>query len=501
MDELEGTADPGLPTPNAPWCETAARRAAALRSSVFQGQQIRYGARVYLREIHIDGLKLLHNLSLDFTRDGVPRMWTVLVGRNGLCKTTILRAIALAASGQDLANELSSELRQSFRDLRRPTDRACIRAEFGFGEIGGECGRQFPGSERPAAPPNAPATLQAQLELGAESRSFIGGSSYTFHSGLDASVRDPLVADPLADARRNSLAHWFVAGYGVQRSLPTAKTKSPDDSVRVRLETLFDSGGLVSTDFADHLAKRFGEDEARGFADALHRVLLAHAALLPNITGFELRGHGGVSTSDRLINSHRFDMEVGDSNLRLPASWLSHGYQAILAWLADLVGHVLWEARVDRRSGPILPAEMEGLVLVDELDLHLHPTWQFGLIAALKQTLPRMQFVVTTHSPMLLSGLERDEIIILDQDPQSGDVVPRAEQRPPKLQTSSELLEQYFGVDEFDPTGLSAQLSRFGFLANNPLRNDAEEAEMRELLNTLQEAGVAPDWGPVPRMQ
>lgn len=48
-------------------------------------------------------------------------------------------------------------------------------------------------------------------------------------------------------------------------------------------------------------------------------------------------------------------------------------------------------------------------MLIDELDLHLHPVWQQGLIAGLKHTFPRLQFVATTHSPLLLSGLE-DEL-------------------------------------------------------------------------------------------
>ena len=57
-----------------------------------------------------------------------------------------------------------------------------------------------------------------------------------------------------------------------------------------------------------------------------------------------------------------------------------------------------------------------GLVLIDELDLYLHPLWQVGLVRALKATFPRVQFIVTTHSPMLLPGLERDEIIHLKLD-------------------------------------------------------------------------------------
>lgn len=445
---------------------------------------------MYLREIHIDGLKLLRDFKLDITRDGHPRMWTVLVGRNGLCKTSVLRAIALAASGQDLANELSSEQRQSFWDLRRPNAPATIRASFGFGDVGRFWNRAFP-SMPPGAEPNS---LESTLTLAAGSRSFIGASRYV-SDAANGALPEP--ADPLAEARRSSLAHWFVAGYGVQRMLPAAAaSKSVDDPVRMRLETLFDTGGLISTNFADQLAKRFGD--TNGFATALHRALFKEEQLLPNVSGFGLRGNGNGS-SDRLINSHRFDMKVGDATMRFPATWLSHGYQAILAWLADLVGHVLWEARAEGRTDPLTPDQMEGLVLVDELDLHLHPAWQVGLITALKQTMPRMQFVVTTHSPMLLSGLEPDEVVVLEQEPHTGDVVARSEPETLKLQTSGELLERYFGVDELDPTNLTTKFRRFGFLANNPFRSDAEEAEMQQLLQQLIDAGVAPEWRPVPR--
>lgn len=444
---------------------------------------------MYLRELQIDGVKLLRNFSLDFTRDGQPRMWTVLVGRNGLCKTSILRAIALAASGSELANELSSEHRLSMIDQRRQ-DPLAIRADFGFGAVGAGVGREFPCWDA-ASPPTA---LESELSLAPGNRSFGGRSAYRGGEAND---------DPLAVVRQRSLAHWFVAGYGVQRWLPgAAATRSPDDFVRVRLEPLFDAGELISTDFADHLAKRFGEDEARNFAWVLRKVLLSERTstdLLPGLEGFELRGQGGVANSSHLVNSFRFDMRTGSSALRLPATWLSHGYQATLAWLADLVGHVLWEARSDGRQGTIEPHEIEGLVLIDELDLHLHPIWQVGLITTLKEILPRVQFVVTTHSPMLLTGLEADEIVVLAQDPDTGDVVAETNPQTPKLQTAGELLERYFGVDELDPTRLSVKFQRFGFLANNPFRSDAEDQEMHSLREELRRAGVEPEWEPVPQ--
>jgi hypothetical protein len=464
---------------------------------------------VYIRKIHIDGVKLLRNFELDFTRDGSPRMWTVLVGRNGLCKTSILRSIALAASGRDRANQLAQDLISSLRDARRPADRAVVTVQghFEFGEIGDRRGRRYPKLD-PAIPDQS---VNTHLVLNADRQVFAGGSCYgREYDGegvvrpsfrMDESILDSpdglaSVSDPLEEARALGLPHWFVAGYGVRRSIPVPRSTSrPEDLVRTRVEPLFDRGELIGTSFADH----FEGEQALTFARILKQALLAHDDLLPNVSDLELRGQGGANTADRLISSHRFDIRVGAEDVRLPATWLSHGYQAAIAWLADVIGHVLWEASAAGSSIDIDPADMEGLVLVDELDLHLHPRWQVGLIPALKQTFPRLQFVVTTHSPMLLAGLEADEIVILDQDPQTGDIVARYAERPAKLMTGTEMLERYFGIDRLYPVNLAAQLRRYGDLANDPYRSDDEQRELEQLRGKLEAAGLSFDWQPLVR--
>jgi predicted ATP-binding protein involved in virulence len=136
----------------------------------------------------------------------------------------------------------------------------------------------------------------------------------------------------------------------------------------------------------------------------LKKVLFRTESLVPGIVDLELRGR----RSD-LMTSHRFVQRAGSENLKLSATWLSHGYQSVLAWVSDLVGQIMLEA------GPELePEEMEGLVLIDEIDLYLHPSWQVGLVQALRETFPEMQFVVTTHSPILLTAFRREEVVVLD---------------------------------------------------------------------------------------
>jgi hypothetical protein len=441
---------------------------------------------VYVRKLRIDGLKLLRDFTLDFTRDGEPRMWTVLVGRNGLCKTSILRALALAASGRDRANQLAQGLHRSMRDARDEGGLLSIAAEFGFGEVGERFGRFHPGSTIAG-----PRHLRTELLLPTNQQLFGGRSKY------DGSDDD----DPLEQVRAASPvhAHWFVVAYGTNRSLPTPlSAKAPDDITHDRVASIFDNSPLIGTGFGD----LFDNGSARTYARVIKKVMLAHADLLPAVTDVELGGQGGVNTADRLVMSHRFTIRAGDrGELKIPATWLSQGYQAAIAWLADLVGQILWEANAGGGDGDIEPEEMEGLVLVDELDLHLHPTWQVGFIPALKQTFPRLQFVVTTHSPMLLAGLEADEVVILEDDPRTGNVVALHEERPPKLLTATQLLERYFSIDKLYPVNLAEKLRRYDFIASNPYRSNEEDLEMELLREELEREGAAPGWEPVERSE
>ncbi|HYO70352.1 MAG TPA: AAA family ATPase [Archangium sp.] len=94
---------------------------------------------------------------------------------------------------------------------------------------------------------------------------------------------------------------------------------------------------------------------------------------------------------------------------------------------------------------------MEGLVLIDEIDLHLHPKWQLGLIPTLKRVFPKLQFIVTTHSPMLLPGLSREEVVILGTDTE-GNVIAHESPESPSLLTGSEIYRTFFGIDRLHPS-------------------------------------------------
>jgi predicted ATP-binding protein involved in virulence len=97
---------------------------------------------------------------------------------------------------------------------------------------------------------------------------------------------------------------------------------------------------------------------------------------------------------------------------RQPFNNLSDGYQNMIA----MVGDIAWKAvQLNPHLGTKAPAETPGIVLIDELDLHLHPSWQRRVIEDLRRTFPKIQFICTTHSPFLIQGARAGEVIGLDK--------------------------------------------------------------------------------------
>lgn len=127
---------------------------------------------------------------------------------------------------------------------------------------------------------------------------------------------------------------------------------------------------------------------------------------------------------------------------QLPVSMLSDGVRGVLAMVADLAHRC---ARLNPHLGADAPAQTEGVVLVDEVDMHLHPAWQQTILATLRAVFPRVQWVVTTHSPQVLSTVHSAHIRVLPDDPVRDGV------RTPMQQTrgveSAEVLATVMGVD------------------------------------------------------
>lgn len=456
---------------------------------------------MYLRSLRIRHMKRFGDFTLSFeAADGTPRMWTVLIGENGTGKTALLQAIALAAAGQRQVNTLARGVVGQLRDLRSDAPME-IEAEFSLPTA--QPGRLYtlPGTKAIQALDGPRPGVLTRVSLQPEEAALQSLSRYQDVT----SVPDGFDPIDTVRSRQVQVPGWFVVGYGVARALPDTGYRPEIEPPAIeRMRPLFDphkplASTAFSVDFDANPARR------RAFDRLLKKALFHTDRLLPLVTDMELRGRSNAGGERAAIDDH-FTQRVGAVDLKLSLRAMSNGYQSTVAWIADLIGHlVLAEWLPNTRNGPF-PTELDqlgGLVLIDELDLYLHPTWQVVLVRALRETFPNLQFVATTHSPLVLAGLrpEADEIVQLALDPETGDAV-RVPPRPhvdPRLLSGTELYRTFFGIDDLYPDPAGKAFRAYRYLAANPYRSDADEAALQRLRAELTAEGIDPAYEPVTR--
>lgn len=304
-------------------------------------------------------------------REPSPRLAnvTLLLGDNGSGKTTLLRAIALATLGPLLASSSGYVPFSLVRRVeRRPAKRALIRAAV-----------VFHGEDR------VPGGTARDAELAAELRPVPGA----FNDRLIAEGEPYLKV--LFDEQSPG---FFVLGYGATR--------------RVEASAAFD-------EVARRKQRVLRYQRVAGLFEE-HVSLIPLSAWLPRLEPPAL-SRQVVQIIDELLPDGCSLAVVNEGELLfrqggalLPFSALSDGYRAFLGWIGDLLYHVCMGARPDSKL-----RDARGVVLVDEVDLHLHPEWQRVVVQAVSRALPNLQFVFTTHSPLVAGTLASTNLRVMRQ--------------------------------------------------------------------------------------
>ncbi|MDY0983154.1 AAA family ATPase [Microbacterium sp. CFBP9023] len=164
----------------------------------------------------------------------------------------------------------------------------------------------------------------------------------------------------------------------------------------------------------------------------------------------------------------------------LPVSILSDGVRAVVSLVADLA---LRCVRLNPHLGERASGEGRGVVMIDEVDLHLHPAWQQRIVARLREAFPNIQFILTTHSPQVLSTVERKSIRIVSRDGEGRwfAATPGAEV---KGLESSVALNDVMGVDPVPAVAQSKLISDYTVAIE---RGEQESDEGRRLRGELED--------------
>lgn len=136
-------------------------------------------------------------------------------------------------------------------------------------------------------------------------------------------------------------------------------------------------------------------------------VRMAMEQVFASITGFsDVKVQFNLDTGD--IDIIYFDKN--NEHVRIPVSLLSDGYKCTISLIADIAYRM---AILNPQLLDKVLAETEGIVLIDEIDLHLHPTWQKRILKDLMNIFPKVQFIVSTHAPEVINSVKSDSIVIL----------------------------------------------------------------------------------------
>lgn len=354
---------------------------------------------MHVRKIQISNIRGFREVNLDLTRpDGSLAGWTVLAGRNGSGKSTLLKAIALAVAGSDPARALYP----SFADWMR-------------------AGSQEAEAEvRLALSPEEPKHLQnMQLRWTREGDSGEPGFVLVriFPNGLDQFA--PILREPFSQRSPGFIdgpmnrghEKLFLAGYGPYRRLSGHAVDAqrlmdgPEPIARVvslfrEDASLIESVGWLREIYLWRLENKPGAAE-------LEKAVLA------------LLDDGLLPDGARVDKVDSDGLWVFQREVRLPLRELSDGYRTMAALVLDIVYHLyrtfgrLQIEQTTDGEGTFWQVRHAGVVLIDEVDNHLHVSWQQRIGFWLKRHFPNIQFIVTSHSPFICQAADPGGLIRL----------------------------------------------------------------------------------------
>jgi hypothetical protein len=342
---------------------------------------------MYLRRFVIEDVRSIRRFELEFEKGAEPG-WHVILGTNGAGKSSVIRSIALLLMGE-------REAYASRQDFGR-----WIRSSQAEARISGTLSSDpvfdaVSGSGRHPMKAIAPeVTIRAGGDPHARSVELKFGGDY----GKRTVWGDG--------------EGWFSASFGPFRRFTGG-------------DRIYDRLFVSNPRLAPHLTA-LGEDVA--LTEALDWLCAEHVrALQDESTSGTSKAREIVKAVKQFINSSEFlphgalieeitDKAVlirdGNSNL-VPLDQLSDGYRSALSMTLEIIRQMFKLYGFDRMMNAIdLEAgsvDAPGIVAIDEVDAHLHPTWQRDIGRWLTRCFPRIQFIVTTHSPIVCRPVANDE--------------------------------------------------------------------------------------------
>ncbi|MCX4847923.1 AAA family ATPase [Streptomyces sp. NBC_00893] len=417
-------------------------------------------------------------VDLTLTRpNGSHAGWTVLAGRNGAGKTTLLRALALALSGPAPARGLV----QGFEDWvtwGAPEGRveAGIVKDADFDSFGAP--QRMSDSFSAGLKCVSPDGMAFDRETLGRRRGQPALSEIQFpESPHDLSARK----GPWADNPDG----WFCAGYGPFRRLSGG-------SAEVQ-RLMLASGPVARQASLFHADASLAESVSWLTGQHLRALEGREGAAELKLAALNVLQDGLLPDGYRIVDADSDGLWVERSNRRFPLREMSDGFRAVAALVVDILRQ-LYEAFGDY---PVDLGKAPGIVLIDEIEAHLHVSWQRRIGPWLTSHFPNIQFIVTTHSPYICQAADPGGLIRLpgvDEDAAPDVVSDDLYERVVYGSGDDAVLSDLFGLDT--PYSERAERVRAEFVALESKVYDGDTSpdtveRYQELKNLLSSSPAA----------
>lgn len=378
----------------------------------------------YFGSLTIDNVKCFkgkHEIDLS-DGNGKPAMWTVILGNNNTGKTTLLRCLAdLEPIKQDIQNSKSNDYDCVPSKKSILNANSLIQCTWILNELLFEKWSILKAPVKNFSIKNIelPDQIFSKFYNDDEAKlSFSGDAIAIFSSNLPYKV----------------IGNAIIYGYGTSRRM--GNTSLADNENQDNTATSFEDNltlinaeeFILQTDYASNKI-----ESAKFRLEKIKQILTN--GLLPDVKDIHCRS---IEENNQIKNFVEFETDYGFVRLRE----LGYGYQVTLAWIVDLAKKMF-----ERYPNSENPLHEPAIVLVDEIDLHLHPEWQRKIIQFLSAQFPKTQFIVTTHSPLIIQSMDDINLVLLEKE-NDHVIIKQPDLKNYQGWTVEEILDELMGLGE-----------------------------------------------------
>jgi len=311
---------------------------------------------MYISRLRLHNIRCFKNLDLTFDLSGKPFSWNIVLGDNASGKSTMLRSIALGLCDESSAAGLLKEFEEGY--IRRGEPRGQITIE-----------------------------LRESLQ---------NKKIYSIKTVLERVIKDgPERVRQRTTPGPPSKFPWqriFLCGYGAARGTSGTGDVAGYSNINAVYNMFNYNEGLQNPELA---IRRNVRKKKRLYS------------ILSNIMGLKAR--------DPIKLQSRGVTVDGPWGPEMPLRDLADGYKSTFLWVTDLFG---WALSHQSKIRDV--RDISGIVLIDEIEQHVHAKWQHKLIPILRAQFPKIQFITSTHSPIIASSVgqlkekDHDKLILLE---------------------------------------------------------------------------------------